>query len=427
MTQKNLAIIVGGGPAPGINAVISAATIEAINRGFTVYGIFDGFKHLSRGDLSCIKRLRYENVHAIDAKGGSILGTSKVDPTKSREMMDCVVAGLRHFQINYLVTIGGEGTATIAMDLARELGDAVSVGHVPKTIDNDVSLPPNCVTFGFETAREVGANLVKTLRVDARTTNHWYIVVTMGRNTGHLALGIGIAARATLTIIPEELTGTAISAGMLADTIVGSIVKGYALGLQSGTIVLAEGVAEKLTEDLKDELARAGRDPQGHVRLSDLNFAGLIARRVRERLRDIGITTKVHELEVGYELRCADPISYDREYCLQLGYGVVDLLANGHSHVMITRQGQALVGLPFESMYDPQTKMAKVRYVDRNSLTYRAASKYMLRLTEADLNDPAMLAKLAAVTTLTHEQIREIFLPVASRAETYALETVLGN
>ena len=107
-----------------------------------------------------------------------------------------------------LVTIGGDDTALLrpARSIASG-GGAIRVAHVPKTIDNDLPLPGSTPTFGFETARHFGVHIVRNLAEDARTTSRWYIIISMGRAAGHLALGIGKAAAATLTIIPEEFRG----------------------------------------------------------------------------------------------------------------------------------------------------------------------------------------------------------------------------
>jgi 6-phosphofructokinase 1 len=102
------------------------------------------------------------------------------------------------------MTIGGDDTAFSASRVAAQAGGTISVVHVPKTIDNDLPLPGGIVTFGFETARHVGVSLVETIMEDARATSRWYLLVAMGRKAGHLALGIGKAAGATLTLIPEE-------------------------------------------------------------------------------------------------------------------------------------------------------------------------------------------------------------------------------
>ncbi len=205
--NKRYGILVGGGPAPGINSVISAVTIEASKRHHSVIGIYDGFKHLMAGETD-IEFLTIPKVTRIHRQGGSILRTSRANPTKKEGHLRTTVETLKDIGITHLVTIGGDDTLYSATKVAeyskKYLNYDLRFCHVPKTIDNDLPLPPGIRTFGFETARSEGARMVHTFFSDARATGRWFIVVAMGRKTGHLALGIGKSASATLTLIPEE-------------------------------------------------------------------------------------------------------------------------------------------------------------------------------------------------------------------------------
>lgn len=406
--KKAVAIVVGGGPAPGINGVIAAATIEAINRGHKVYGIYTGFQKIMRGDQSCLRELRIDDVSRIQREGGSILGTARANPTKSPEHLETVVRVLKEKKVGYLVTIGGDDTATSARAVAKAAQGQIAVGHVPKTIDNDLPLPNNIDTFGYQSAREVGTEIVETLAVDARTTSRWYLVVAMGRKAGHLALGIGISSGATLSIIPEEFQGQTVKLQLLADIIVGSIIKRYALGRQHGVCVLAEGLAEVLDQSSIPELADAERDPHGHIRFAELDFGRIVRTAVRTRLAEFGIKEMlVVDKNVGYELRCRDPIPFDREYTQQLGYGIVDYLLKGNTDAIISRQGDRLVPIPFAEVIDPETGRARVRMVDLSSSVYRVAQSYMIRLTKQDLEDAELTGELTKVTGMSVERIRD--------------------
>ena len=201
---KKLALLVGGGPAPGINGVIAAVTIEAINNGMQVFGIRDGFRHLVKGNLENIKELTIDDVRYLHLRGGSMLGTARTNPTKNPDDMKNTLEVFHKLGLDALVTIGGDDTAYSASQVYRGAEGKIRVAHVPKTIDNDLPLPGSTPTFGFETARQLGVFIVRNLSEDARTTSRWYLIVSMGRAAGHLALGIGKAAAATLTIIPEE-------------------------------------------------------------------------------------------------------------------------------------------------------------------------------------------------------------------------------
>ena len=148
--------------------------------------------------------------------------------------------------VEYLVTIGGDDTAFGAAELAKAAQGSLCVAHVPKTIDNDLPLPGGMPTFGFETARHVGTNIVLSLMEDSRTTNRWFFVVVMVREAGHLALGIGKAAGASLAVIPEEFPEESISLDLVCRVLEGAMLKRRAMGQRHGLAVIAEGIAEKL-------------------------------------------------------------------------------------------------------------------------------------------------------------------------------------
>ena len=206
-TVPTFGILVGGGPAPGINSVIEAATIQSRLSGAEVLGIEDGFQWLMKGNLTHTQPLTRETVSHLHFRGGSLLGTSRANPTKHEGDLSTTFSSLQKLGITGLITIGGDDTAFSALKLAELAKGRLQVVHVPKTIDNDLCLPHGMPTFGFQTARHMGVELVKNLMIDAHTTSRWYIVVTMGRKAGHLALGIGKAVGATLTLIPEEFRG----------------------------------------------------------------------------------------------------------------------------------------------------------------------------------------------------------------------------
>ncbi|MCH7705426.1 MAG: 6-phosphofructokinase, partial [Chloroflexi bacterium] len=161
--RTRLGILVGGGPAPGINSVISACAIEGANSGLDVIGIYDGFEHLINGDTSMVRPLAISDVSRIHFQGGSVLRISRANPTRTPEELQRTIQTIKELGIAYLVTIGGDGTAFLAAEVAKAAMGAFRVAHVPKTIDNDLPLPGDMPTFGFETARHVGTELVLNL------------------------------------------------------------------------------------------------------------------------------------------------------------------------------------------------------------------------------------------------------------------------
>ncbi|MCH8897343.1 MAG: 6-phosphofructokinase [Chloroflexi bacterium] len=404
-----LGILVGGGPAPGINSVISSVTIEAINAGLEVTAIYDGFEHLRAGDTDLVRRLTIPDVSSIHFQGGSILRTSRANPTRSPEDLRQVVATLKELQLDYLVTIGGDDTAFAASEVARVANGALRVAHVPKTIDNDLPLPGGMPTFGFETARHVGTQTVLNLMEDARTTNRWYFVVVMGRTAGHLALGIGKAAGATLTLIPEEFNQDEIPLDEVARILEGAILKRQVMGRQRGVAIIAEGIGAKLDPE---ELAQAPGvtveyDSYGHLRLSEIPLATIIRRAVQRRFASRDAQISIVESTLGYELRSAAPIPFDIDYTRTLGYGAVQFLLSNSREMELRTGGLVcldhghLKTLPFAQLRDPDTGRTKIRTVDIHSEHYLSALQYMIRLEPKDLTNPEMRAKLAAAADMS--------------------------
>jgi 6-phosphofructokinase 1 len=408
-SSKRLGILVGGGPAPGINAVISAATIEAVNEGFEVVGIRDGFKHLVRRDASKLRPLGIDDVSRMHLLGGSMLGTSRENPTKSPDAVRAVIETLNGAGITHLVTIGGDDTALSSRYVSEHSGGSIQSVHVPKTIDNDLPLPPHVPTFGFQTARHVGVELVRNLMEDARSTRRWYIVVAMGRKAGHLALGIGKAAGATLTVIAEEFAQQYVPFAMICDIVEGAIIKRQAMGRHFGVAVLAEGLIDKLDPAELAELEDVERDEHGHVRFAEVDLARKVKAEVQGRLSGRSLRVTITHKNVGYELRCADPIPFDAEYCRDLGYSAVRFLVGGGSGAMVSIQGGRLVPIPFDELRDPATGKTKVRLVDTAGEGFRVARAYMIRLEAEDFEHAAWVDRLADAAHLSPGVFRQRF------------------
>ncbi|HJQ23299.1 MAG TPA: diphosphate--fructose-6-phosphate 1-phosphotransferase [Blastocatellia bacterium] len=406
---RKLAILVGGGPAPGINAVISAAAIEAINEGFDVVGVQEGFKHLIREDASKIRPLRIEDVSRIHLDGGSVLGTARDNPTKSDKAISSVIKTLTSAGVTHLVTIGGDDTALSSSYVYEKSGHQIHTVHVPKTIDNDLPLPAHIPTFGYQTARHVGVELVRNLMEDARSTKRWYLIVAMGRKAGHLALGIGKASGATLTIIGEEFARDTVPFADICDIVEGSIIKRRAMNQPYGVAILAEGLIEKLDPQELSGLQDAERDEHGHIRFAEIDLGRMVKSEVQSRFQARGIRLTITNKNVGYELRCADPIPYDAAYCRDLGYSAIRYLLAGGSGAMVSIQGGRLVPLAFADIREPETGKTRVRLVDPTSEGYRVAREYMIRLTAQDFQNPVWLEKLALAANMTTDELRARF------------------
>jgi 6-phosphofructokinase len=408
-SQQKLGILVGGGPAPGINSVIAAATIRGSSEGFPVIGIEEGFRWIMKGDVSHVKRLRIEDVTRLHFRGGSHLGIARDNPTKDAKLMANTIESLVSLGIDKLITIGGDDTMFGAMKLEEAAGGRIKVVHVPKTIDNDLDLPGGAPTFGYQTARHVGSGIVKNLMADARTTARWYLVISMGRKAGHLALGIGKAAAATATIIPEEFPGDTVRLAHIADIIVGAIVKRRAMGRRDGVVILAEGLMERLDPTDLRQLETAERDEYGNIRLGEIEFAPVVKRAVLARLRHFAIKSTVTTFDIGYELRCADPIPMDMEYTRDLGYCAAQFIINGGSAAVVAIVNGHFKPLYFRDMIDPVTGLTRVRMVDVASEYYHIARRYMIRMNRTDFEDRKELAKYAAVCGISPEQYQAEF------------------
>ncbi|MFZ6007404.1 MAG: diphosphate--fructose-6-phosphate 1-phosphotransferase [Nitrospirota bacterium] len=400
-------IIVGGGPAPGINGVISAATIEAINEGKGVVGIRGGFKSLFNGDRSAAIPLTIDDVSRIHTQGGSILRTSRDYPDRVKERFKILMTTLKQLGIKHLITIGGEGTLFMANWIEKEARGAINVVHVPKTIDNDIPLPGGASTFGYETARHWGVEIVKNIMEDAKTMGRWYFVTTMGRHAGHLALGMGKAAGATITLISEEFEER-LSLKKIADILAGSIIKRLSMGRDHGVAVLAEGIAEKFDIEELSQYEQLEKDETGRIRLSEIQLGRVLKNLVKKTLDSLGIKITIVDKNIGYELRAADPIPFDIEYTRNLGYGAVRYLLRGGTGSMITFFEGHLRPVPFVEVMDYSTGKVKVRKVDIASETYEVGRKYMIRLEKEDL-EGENLKRLAKTVKLRPEEFKNRF------------------
>jgi ATP-dependent phosphofructokinase / diphosphate-dependent phosphofructokinase len=406
---RKLAILVGGGPAPGINSVIAAATIRAEVDGIEVIGIRDGFEWIMQGDVDHVIDLTIDRVSRIHFRGGSHIGISRANPTLNKEHLENSVLSLLRLNVSQLITIGGDDTAHSAMRLEEQSAGRIRVVHVPKSIDNDLDLPNYVDTFGFQTARHYGVEIIKNLMVDAKTTSRWYYVIAMGRKAGHLALGIGKAAGSTLTLVPEEFADGPIRLSTIVDTLAGAAIKRLADGRRDGVAVIAEGLVLSLSEEDLAQLADVERDAHGHVRIDEINIGEIIKAEVQKRLRQFGIKATIVAKNIGYELRCADPIPYDMEYTRDLGYCAAKYLFAGGNGVMVSMQAGQFVPIPFSGMIDHDSGRARVRLLDIHSTRYSIARRYMIRLRRDDFEDPHELAKFAATAGLSLEEFRSEF------------------
>lgn len=413
MAIKKLGILVGGGPAPGINGAIAAAALEAIKHGCTAIGFHDGLEWLTQRYTDEQHELTVDEVSRIHFEGGSILGTSRASVAFNSQALENTIAALNKLEIEALVVIGGDDMVASALAIEENSEGQIKVVQIPKSVDNDLPLPGHLATLGYETARQVGVGIVESLMEDARTTGRWYVCATMGRPTGHLTLGIGLAASATCTIIPEEFPGESITLSDICEIVEGSIIKRRAMGKNHGVVLLSEALSEHFPSSEIGEVSRANRDAQGHVRVSEINIGYKVKTEVSRRLaaRDVKVT--IVDKTIGYELRCAPPIPYEAELARDLGFAAVRYLQASGSSAVVTMQNGEFTPVPLSAVLDNSIKHGKQRMVDVTTESYQVARDYMVRLNAKDFADEAWLEKLAAAAAMDVSEFKNYFAKLA--------------
>lgn len=332
--MKTVAILCGGGPAPGINTVIATVTKVFLNDGYRVLAIHEGYKGLFASEPE-VEELTLQKADEIFNRGGSAIKMSRFKPKDEDFNANLFIK----YNIELLVTIGGDDTASTANRLSKYLSVhhvAIKNIHVPKTIDNDLPLPEGVPTFGFTTAKEMGVRIGNVIKAEAATTQNWYLLMSMGREAGHLAFEIGKAIHASMIIIPEMFDKTQITIDKIVRLMVSSMIKSRIRGIKPGVILVSEGIFHFLTdEDIDSSGISFEHDAHGHPELSNISKAHILNQILRDRLKELGISITCRPVEVGYSLRCADPVAYDLTYCTTLGMGVKKLYETGHTGCMV--------------------------------------------------------------------------------------------
>jgi len=397
--KDSVAILCAGGPAPGINTVVSAVTKIFLQNGFQVLGINGGYKSLFSSEPA-FEYLDFEYADQIYSRGGSALKMSRYKPKDGEFRVDF----FRKNNVKVLVTIGGDDTASTANRLTKFLSSQklnVKSIHVPKTIDNDLPLPEGTPTFGYHSAKEEGVRLATTLYEDARTSGSWFVVSCMGREAGHLAFGIGTACHYPMIIIPEMFDKTKITFEKITNLVISSMVKRRLLGIDYGVAIISEGVFHFMSDE---EIIETGinftYDEHGHPELGNVSKSHIFNMLTQQKLKTLRINVKSRPNEMGYELRCCRPIAYDLNYATRLGLGVFQLYKKGLTGcmVIIDRTGE-VSHLYLKDVEDENGKVKprlvnistdKVQLIYRNNLhyitefDYRGAKKYVQNPEEYD-------------------------------------------
>lgn len=335
--KDSIIILCGGGPAPGMNTVVFSVAKTFLSNGYRVIGLHEGYTGLFR------KEARTEDIDFFKAdayfnRGGSYLQMSRFKPTNEDFEQNFNLALFQDNNVKLLVTVGGDDTASTANRIAKFLeakNYPIHNIHVPKTIDDDLPLPHNAPTFGFNSAKDEGAHIARTVYEDARTSGNWLLISAMGRSAGHLALGIGEATHCPMTIIPEMFNNTTITVDKIIKLTLSAIIKRKILGIPYGTVVVAEGVFHDLEpEDIKATGVHMTYDEHGHPELGKISKAVLFNDILEKEFKKIGMKVKTRPVEIGYDVRCQDPVAYDLSYCTELALGVYELFSKGETGCM---------------------------------------------------------------------------------------------
>ncbi len=394
-----VAILCAGGPAPGINTVISSVTKIFTKNGYNVLGINGGYKSLFADEPS-FEYLDFDYADQIYSRGGSALKMSRYKP-KDEEF---TAEFFKKNNVKLLVTIGGDDTASTANRLTKYLSrEKLNVKniHVPKTIDNDLPLPEGTPTFGYHSAKEEGVRLASTIYEDARTSGNWFVVSAMGREAGHLALGIGTATHYPMIIIPEMFNKTKITFDKITKLVISSMVKRRIQGIDYGVAIISEGVFHFMSDE---EIIETGvnftYDEHGHPELGNVSKSHIFNMLTQQQLKSLRIKVKSRPNEMGYELRCCRPVAYDLAYATRLGLGVYKLFKQDITGcmTMVDRKTE-VTPLFLKDVEDEKGKVKprlvevdseRVQMIFRNNLhyitkeDYRSARKYVKDPEEYD-------------------------------------------
>jgi ATP-dependent phosphofructokinase / diphosphate-dependent phosphofructokinase len=342
-----IAISTGGGDAPGLNAVIRAAVLSAINRGWDVLGIKRGFAGLLGEDD--VIPLTKDSVRGIAHLGGTILRTTNRGnpfsyPRKQADgsyiefdRSDELIENARKMGIEAVISIGGDGSLSIADRLAKK---GMMIIGVPKTIDNDVS--GTVTTFGFDTAVNTALEAIDKLHTTAESHDRVMVMEVMGREAGFIALHSGVAGSADVILIPEIPYDI--------ERVCEKIMSRDAHGRHFSIVVVAEGAYAKggtshtMGESMPGEARRIG------------GVADHIGREIQR------ITGKeVRSLVLGHLQRGGQPTGYDRLLATRFGAAAVRAIAEGKTGQMVALQTPHIVTIPIEEALR-ETKRVDVRH-----------------------------------------------------------------
>lgn len=398
--KNTIAILCGGGPAPGINAVVSTLVKIFTKDDYRVIGIQEGYRTIF-SDNPKFDDLDFEYADRIFSLGGSSLKMSRYKPKDSEFNTDFFVKN----NVKLLVTIGGDDTASTANRIGKFLAEKninISNIHVPKTIDNDLPLPDRNPTFGFQSAKDEGVRIGNTIYEDARTSKNWFVLSTMGREAGHLAFGIGMSCHFPMVIIPEMFNKTSVTFDKITRLLVSTIIKRLILNIPYGVSIISEGVFHFMNEEeIKNSDINLTYDDHGHPELGNVSKAHIFNILLQKKLKSLNIEIKSRPVEMGYELRCCRPIGFDLTLCTLLAMGVKKLYKEGLTGCLVSANSNGDIkplyltdlegpdGKIKPRLVDIDSEMAKLLFSDLHYITasdYENAKHFISNPEEFDFN-----------------------------------------
>ena len=381
--SKSIAILCAGGPAPGINTVISTIAKVFLRDGYRVIGIHDGYKNLFNGKAETVN-INFHYADRIFPRGGSTLRMSRYKPKDTEFSFEFFEKN----DVRLLVTIGGDDTASTSNRIAKYLENnniKIQNIHVPKTIDNDLPLPDRMPTFGFNSAKDAGVEIGNIVYEDSRTSGTWFVISSMGRSAGHLAFEIGASCHFPIIVIPEMFNKTKVTLNKVVNLILSSMIKRKIDGVDYGVAIISEGIFHILDdEEIKNCGISFTYDAHGHPELGNVSKAHIINVLVQRRLKELGISIKSRPVELGYELRCHRPVAFDLTLCTILGMGVKKLYEQGMKGCIVsTTRNAEIVPIFLKDVEDENGKIPP-RLVDINTEFSQMVMSDMHVLTERD-------------------------------------------
>jgi 6-phosphofructokinase 1 len=325
-------VLSGGGDAPGINAVIRAIVRKGIqNYGYAIVGIKDGWHGVLENEYM---PLDLKSASGILPRGGSILGTSRTNPFKHESGPERILRNAKKAGIEAIVVIGGDDTLSIAHKMGQY---GLRCVGVPKTIDND--LAETDYTFGFMTAVAIATEALDRLHTTAETHHRVMILEVMGRYTGWIALGAGLAGGADIILIPEKPFGI--------NEICKYIKRRQRRGRNFSIIVVAEGAKPKGGAEI---VYSESVDEFGHIRLGGIGYH--LGKEIEKRLN---IETRV--VVLGHLQRGGSPTPFDRILATRFGIAAIDLVHKGTFGHMVAFKANKIVSVPLKNVVGKRKKV----------------------------------------------------------------------